>query len=64
MQHRGQLEGVFIVDAADTLRFRLVRAGRRVGGDVEILAGLGEGDRIVTSALDALKDGQPAKVAP
>lgn len=59
---RGQLEAVYVVDATDHIRLRLVRVGRSVGPEVEILGGLTEGDRIVVSELSKLVDGQPAKV--
>jgi multidrug efflux pump subunit AcrA (membrane-fusion protein) len=38
---------------------RLVRAGRRRDGAVEILAGLAAGDRVVVSADGELIDGRP-----
>ena len=60
----GQLSAVFVVDADEHVRLRLVREGRRSGGKVEIVSGLGDGDRLVVSAVADLKDGQPAKVVP
>ncbi|MCZ7586227.1 MAG: efflux RND transporter periplasmic adaptor subunit [Deltaproteobacteria bacterium] len=58
----GQLSAVFVVDEADTVRLRLVREGRTMGGDVEILAGLRDGARLVVSDISSLIDGQPARV--
>lgn len=54
---RGQLELVFVVEQ-DSARLVLVRTGRRTGGEVEILAGVREGDRVVTDPPARLKDGQ------
>lgn len=59
---RGQLEAVFVVDETDRVRLRLVRTGRTVGPEIEVLSGLSEGDRLVVSKLSDLVDGQPAKV--
>ncbi len=58
----GQLSAVFVVDTDDRIRLRLVREGRISNGKVEIVSGLSDGDRLVVSAIDTLKDGQPAKV--
>jgi len=43
-----------VLDAAGRLSFRQVRPGNRVGDQVEILAGLGEGETI---ALDPVRAG-------
>lgn len=60
---RGQIEAVYVVDETEHVRLRLVRVGRPVGPQVEILGGLTEGDKIVVSELSNLVDGQPAKVS-
>ncbi len=59
---KGQLAAVYVVDEADRVRLRLVRAGRQVDGQTEILGGLSQGDRFITSQLNNLIDGQPAEV--
>lgn len=59
---RGQLQGVFVVDAGGVARFRLVKAGRALDGAVEILSGLGEGERVVVDGAERLADGAPVKV--
>jgi multidrug efflux pump subunit AcrA (membrane-fusion protein) len=59
---RGQLQGVFVVDAGGVARFRLVKAGRAFDGAVEILSGLGEGERVVVDGAERLADGAPVKV--
>ncbi|HOS02848.1 MAG TPA: efflux RND transporter periplasmic adaptor subunit, partial [Candidatus Hydrogenedentes bacterium] len=54
---RGQLTGVYVVDAEKMARFRLVTAGKRVGDRVEILSGLDPGVVIVTDNVDRVADG-------
>ncbi len=58
----GQLSAVYVVDATDHIRLRLVREGRVNSGRVEIVSGLANGDRLVVSEISVLQDGQPAKV--
>ena len=54
---RGQLSLVFVDDGGKTV-LRIVRPGRRVGGDVEILSGLEAGDVIVAAPESGLREGQ------
>jgi len=54
---RGQLHGVFVVDAQNTLRYRLVRLGRSHDDQVEILAGLSPGMRYVASGTEHAVNG-------
>ncbi len=51
---RSEVNAVYVLDAAGRLSFRQVRPGNRVGDQVEILAGLGEGETI---ALDPVRAG-------
>lgn len=63
----GQMERVFLVEGTGNIniaRLRLVRTGARYDGQVEILAGLAPGDRVVVSGADKLQDGQPLDVQP
>ena len=73
----GQMERVFLIEDADqggptkegagaasVARLRLVRTGARYDGQVEILAGLAPGDRVVVSGGEKLQDGQPLDVQP
>jgi RND family efflux transporter MFP subunit len=53
----GQLQGVFQVDAQMTARFRLVRVGKIIGDQVEIVSGLNDGTRYIVSVPPTLKDG-------
>jgi len=54
---RGQLEGVYVVSPQGLAEYRLVTTGRRVGEQVEILSGLSEGERVVTSHPDTVSEG-------
>jgi RND family efflux transporter MFP subunit len=58
---RGQLEIVFVV-ADQRAQWRLVKTGRRLGDDVEILSGLQAGDAVVVEGAATLADGQPVEV--
>lgn len=59
---RGQLQGVFVVNPNDTqslAALRWVKTGKQRDGQVEIVSGLMEGDRVITNATHQLSDGQP-----
>ncbi|MEK6202270.1 MAG: efflux RND transporter periplasmic adaptor subunit [Desulfobulbaceae bacterium] len=63
----GQMERVFLVESkgqggSSIARLRLVRTGARYDGQVEILAGLEPGDRVVVTGAEKLQDGQPLEV--
>ena len=47
--HRSELRAVFVMDDQDRPRLRQVRIGVRDNGSLEILAGLSEGERVVTN---------------
>ncbi len=49
---RSELSAVYVVDG-DSVTLRQVRVGRRYGDDVEILAGLSEGERVATDPVAA-----------
>ena len=53
----GQLTGVYIVDAKDIARFRLIRTGRTYGERVEVISGLKDGTRLVTVPPPKLANG-------
>jgi len=57
---RGQLEIVFAV-VNRRAQLHLVKTGKRVGDEVEILSGLETGHDIVISGADQLTDGQPVE---
>jgi RND family efflux transporter MFP subunit len=60
---RGQLSFVFVV-ADQRANMRLVRTGRGVGDEFEIVSGLAAGERVVVENADALVDGQPVAIQP
>jgi RND family efflux transporter MFP subunit len=55
---------VFVAAAGDVARRTAVQTGLNVGGWVEILAGLGGDERVVTGAPAGLADGTALRVAP
>ena len=60
---RGQLEGIFIVDAQNKARLRWIRSGRKYNGSVEVLSGLNPGDVVIINRPVKLLDGQPVSVS-
>lgn len=54
---RGQLSGVYVVDAAGVARLRLIKTGRIYGDRVAVLSGLTEGEEIVTEGVETVSDG-------
>jgi RND family efflux transporter MFP subunit len=54
---RGALTAVWAVGTDDIVRMRLVKTGRIVGDSIEILSGLADGDRIVTTGMEKAVDG-------
>ena len=54
---RGQLTFVFVADTDHHVHLRAVSAGETAGDRTEVLAGLREGDRVVTSPAPTLSDG-------
>lgn len=59
----GQLERAFVLNNG-TLEMELIRTGTLQEGKLQVLAGLEEGDRVVTNPGKQLMDGQPAKRLP
>ena len=55
---RGQLEGVYVVGPQGLVEYRLVKTDRNLDDRVEILSGLSDGERIATSQVDRLSDGE------
>lgn len=49
---RGQLQGVYVLDQNKVARLRYVTLGKNSGAQVEVLAGLQEGERLVTKPGD------------
>lgn len=59
----GQMEQLFVVSEGRA-SLRLVRTGSSGDGNVEILAGVTEGESVVIAPPIALRDGQPVTVQP
>ena len=55
---RGQLEGVYVVGPQSLVEYRLVKTGRNLNDRVEVLSGLSDGERVATSQVDRLSDGE------
>lgn len=60
---RGQLTGIYVVDAQNVARLRLVTAGPRRAERVEILSGLDPGERVVVEGVEGVIDGGRVEVA-
>lgn len=58
---RGQMEIVFVVSDGK-VQLRLVRTGKHVGDEVELLSGVDPGERVVVDKVRELMDGQPVEV--
>jgi RND family efflux transporter MFP subunit len=54
---RGQLLQVFVVDSSQVARLRLIKTGKIYGGRIEVLSGLGEGEKIIVEGLERVNDG-------
>lgn len=63
---RGQLQGVYVVEPHESNRtmavLRWVKTGKTQANQVEVVSGLDPGDRIVTSNISQLSDGQVVEV--
>jgi membrane fusion protein (multidrug efflux system) len=60
---RGQIESVFVAEEGFA-RLRLVKTGRKMNGQVEVLSGLSGGESVVVSDAHLLKDGAAVEVQP
>lgn len=60
---RGQMELVFVV-ADGRAQLRIIKTGKRLGDEVEIVSGLTAGETVVTAGAASLRDGQPVEVKP
>jgi hypothetical protein len=55
------MELVFVV-INQQAELRLVKTGRRLGNDIELVSGINAGEQIVISNATELLDGQPVEV--
>lgn len=58
---RGQMEIVFVVQSSHA-QMRLVKSGRQLGDQIEIVSGLNTGESVVTDGASNLADGQPVVI--
>src|SRR5579859_2933313 len=58
---RGEMELVFVV-TGDRAQLRIVKTGKRVGDEVELVSGVDAGERVVVGGAARLTDGQPVEV--
>ena len=58
---RGQMELVFIVSDGKA-QLRLVKTGKRLGNEVELVSGVSAGEKVVVENVIGLVDGQPVEV--
>ena len=58
---RGGLEGAFVLEEGKA-KFHWLRTGKRLGGMVEILAGLRGSESLINQPSGNLRDGSPVKV--
>jgi RND family efflux transporter MFP subunit len=57
---RGQMELVFVV-ADQRAQLRLVKTGKRIGDEVELVSGVSAGEQVVAEGASQLRDGQPVE---
>jgi multidrug efflux pump subunit AcrA (membrane-fusion protein) len=61
---RGQLQGVYALDANELAEVRYVTLGKSVGEKVEVLSGLQDGDKVVASPGDRELGGKRIAIRP
>ncbi|MBP1748552.1 MAG: efflux transporter, family, subunit [Deltaproteobacteria bacterium] len=54
---KGQLAGIYTADAKGIISYRLVKTGRQVEDQIEVLSGIKNGDRIIIDGIDKAIDG-------
>jgi len=60
---RGQMELVFVVVNGQA-QLRIVKVGRQIANEFEVVSGLNSGDQVVTEGAATLTDGQPVTIKP
>jgi RND family efflux transporter MFP subunit len=55
---KGQLVGVYVVSEGNRISYRMIRTGKTFGGDVEVLSGLNDDERIVAAGVNNISEGQ------
>jgi RND family efflux transporter MFP subunit len=54
---RGQLVQVLVVDPSQIARLRLIKTGKVYGERIEVLSGLGEGEKIILEGVERVNEG-------
>jgi multidrug efflux pump subunit AcrA (membrane-fusion protein) len=60
---RGQMELAFVVKDGRA-QLRIIKTGKRLGNEIEVVSGLTAGETIVVEGATSLRDGQPVEVRP
>ena len=60
---RGEMELVFVV-ANGHAQLRMVKTGKHIGDEVELVSGVDAGEQVVTDGASNLMDGQPVELQP
>ena len=60
---RGQMEIAFVV-VNHSAQLRLIKTGKRLGDQIELISGLTAGERVVVDGAAHLADGQPVETKP
>jgi hypothetical protein len=58
---RGQMELLFVATNGHA-QMRIVKTGRRVGAEVELVSGVDAGEAVIVENAAGLMDGQPVEV--
>ncbi len=61
---RGQLDLVYVATGDNRAHLRLVRVGRALNGQLELLAGVESGERVITGGQSQLQDGDRIEIQP
>lgn len=54
---KGQLVGVYVVDDKGVITYRLIKAGKKYGEQIEVLSGLSGGEKIIVDGVEKAVDG-------
>lgn len=54
---KGQLVGVYVVDKQGVITYRLIKAGKKYGEQIEVLSGLSGGEKIIIDGIEKAVDG-------
>ena len=60
---RGQMELLFVA-VNNRAQLRLVKTGKRIGEEVEVVSGVSSGETVVSEGASQLRDGQPIEAKP